>query len=123
MLVFAIFSSPVFAEHVIDDSENPQYLVSLSSNSVTFKDDILTLKGVPLAVYFTDRLVRKAGHLTLEEFIAMWNQGADEYMDNPPNAELAIYEKDGDKHSVVILSKPKLNGVSGIDFSFDGASS
>ncbi len=71
---------------------------------------MLTLKGLPLAVYFTDRPVRKAGHLTLEEFIAMWNQRADEYQLDPPNAELAIYKEDGDKHSVLILGKPELNG-------------
>ena len=30
--------------------------------------------------------------------------------DNPPNAELAIYDKKGDKHAVFILSRPEVKG-------------
>ncbi|TDI91159.1 MAG: hypothetical protein E2O72_02580, partial [Candidatus Dadabacteria bacterium] len=51
----------VFAEHVIDDSKNPRYLFTLASASGTFEGDTLTLKGVPLVVYFSDRPVRVAG--------------------------------------------------------------
>ena len=51
----------VFAEHVIDNSKEPQYLFTLASKSGTFEGDILTLKGIPLVVYFSDRPVRVAG--------------------------------------------------------------
>jgi len=100
----------VFAENVIDDSKNPQYLFTLASKSGTFEGDTLTLKGIPLVVYFSDRPVRVAGHITLEKFAGMWDNGVDNFKDNPPNAELAIYDKKGDKHAVLIISRPEVKG-------------
>ena len=114
--IFAVFvilmllSGFSFAEHVIDDSQNPQYLLSLASTSGSFEDDTLVLKGVPLVVYFSDRPVRKAGHMSLENLVELWDSGTNNFNDNPPNAELSIYDKKGDMHSVLILSKPELNG-------------
>ena len=99
-----------FADPVIDDSKNAQYLFTLASKSGTFEKDILTLKGVPLVVYFSDRPVRKSGHISLEEFIQMWDQGVDSFRDNPPNAELALFDKKRDEHAVVVLRNPKVAG-------------
>ena len=102
----------LFAEKVIDDSKNPEYLVTLTSKSGTFKGDTLTLKGVPLVVYFSDRPKRVAGHLSLEEFIEIWDKKENNFKNDPPNALLSIYEVSGDKHAVVIISKPKVRGDS-----------
>jgi hypothetical protein len=40
----------------------------------------------------------------------MWDQGVDNFKDDPPNAELAIYEESGVKHAVLILGKPAVEG-------------
>ena len=98
----------VFAEHVIDDSKEPRYLFTLASKSGTFEGDTLTLKGIPLVVYFSDRPVRVAGHITLEKFAGMWDKGVNSFKADPPNAELAIYDKKGDKHAVLIISRPEI---------------
>jgi len=100
----------VFAEHVIDDSKNPQYLFTLASKSGTLEGDTLTLKGVPLVVYFSNRPVRISGHISLEKFVGMWDKGVDNFKVDPPNAELAIYDKSGDKHDVLIISRPEVKG-------------
>ena len=100
----------VFAEHVIDNSKEPQYLFTLASKSGTFEGDILTLKGIPLVVYFSDRPVRVAGHITLEKFAGMWDKGVNSFKADPPNAELAIYDKKGDKHAILIISSPEVKG-------------
>jgi len=100
----------VFAEHVIDNSKEPQYLFTLASKSGTFEGDILTLKGIPLVVYFSDRPVRVAGHITLEKFAGMWDKGVNNFKADPPNAELAIYDKKGDKHAILIISSPEVKG-------------
>ena len=100
----------VFAEHVIDDSKNPQYLFTLASESGTLEGDTLSLKGVPLVVYFADRPVRKAGHMSLTKFVEMWDKGVDNFKEDPPSAELAVYEEGGDEHCVVILSAPEIKG-------------
>lgn len=115
--IFVIFltvliaaSGSAFAQNIIDDSESPQYLFTLAGNSGTFEGDVLTMKGVPLVVYFTDRPVRRAGHLSLEKFVGLWDKGLDDFKNNPPNAELAIYEQNGDKHAIIILGHPVSNG-------------
>ena len=110
ILIFILTLVPglLFAENVIDDSKNPQYLFTLASKSGTFKGDTLTLKGIPLVVYFSDRPYRTSGHLSLEDFVKLWDKGVNNFKNDPPNAELSIYKESGDKHAVVIIKKPKV---------------
>jgi len=93
----------VFAENVIDDSENPGYLFVLSATSGSLKGDTLTLNGVPNVIYFSDRPARKAGHMSLSEFIEMWDKGVDSFKADPPNATLSVLKKEGAKNVVVEL--------------------
>ena len=93
-----------------DDSETVPSLFTLAGMSGTLKGDELTLNGVPLVVYFTDRPMRKAGSISLKRFTKMWDRGENSFKEDPPSAELAVYEKSGDKHVVLILEKPKVNG-------------
>jgi len=93
----------VFAENVIDDSKNTGYLYVISGTSGSLDGDTLTLNGVPNVVYFTDRPARKAGHMSLSEFIEMWNKGSDSFKSDPPNATLSVLKKDGAKNIVVEL--------------------
>ncbi len=109
-VILTLAAGVVSAENVIDDSKNPEYLFTMASKSGTFEGDTLTLKGAPLIVYFSDRPVRAAGHITLEKFVAMWDKGVDNFKADPPDAELAIYEESGDKHAVLILSRPEVKG-------------
>ena len=110
VLLLALFSNPLHAEQVVDDSQKPQFLFTLASKEGTFDKNILTLKDVPLVVYFSDRPVRKAGHISLGEFVSIWEKGADSFKNDPPNAELALFEKKSDKHAVVIISNPEVKG-------------
>ncbi len=101
----------VFAEHVIDDSKNTGYLYVISGTSGSLDGDTLTLNGVPNVIYFSDRPARKAGHMSLSEFIEMWNRGSDSYKADPPNATLSILDKAGAKNIVVeILSVEQKSG-------------
>ena len=95
---------------VISDAKNIRYLFTMAAKSGTSAGDTLTLKGVPLVVYFADRPYRVAGHMNLESFLQLWDKGVDNFKDNPPNAQLAIYEESGDKHAVLIISKQAVNG-------------
>lgn len=108
VLMLTMFSGLVSAETVIDNSTNHEYLFTLASKSGTLEEDKITLNDVPLVVYFADRPVRKAGHVSLEKFVSKWDKGFDNFKEDPPTAELAIYDEGGDKHAVLIISRPEV---------------
>ncbi len=74
------------------------------STSGSLKGDTLTLNGVPNVIYFSDRPARKAGHMSLSEFVEMWNKGSDSFKADPPNATLSVLKKDGANNIVVELT-------------------
>jgi len=79
------------------------YLFVLSSTSGSLEGDILTLNGVPNVIYFSDRPARKAGHMSVSEFIEMWDKGDDSFKADPPNATLSVLKKEGARNVVVEL--------------------
>jgi len=95
----------VFAEHVIDDSKNTGYLYVISGTSGSLEGDTLTLNGVPNVVYFSDRPNRIAGHLSLSNFVEMWDKGVDSFKADPPNATLSVLKKEEAKNVVVDLTE------------------
>jgi len=108
-VMLTLVTGLVFAEHVIDDSKNTGYLFVLSATSGSLKGDTLTLNGVPNVLYFSDRPARKAGHMSLSEFIEGWNKGSDSYKADPPNATLSVLNKDGAKNVVVEIMSVEQN--------------
>jgi len=106
-VILMLVPSLVFAEHVIDDSENPGYLFVLSATSGSLKGDTLTLNGVPNVIYFSDRPARKVGHISVSEFIEMWDKGVDSFKADPPNATLSILGKVDEMNVVVELMSVK----------------
>jgi len=93
----------VFAEHVIDDSKNPGYLYVISGTSGSLDGDKLTLNGVPNVIYFSDRPARISGHMSLTNFVEMWDNGGDSFKADPPNATLSVFTKEGVENVVVEL--------------------
>lgn len=64
-------------------------------------------------LFFTDRPVRMAGHYhTRDEFLPAWNEGADNFAKDPPNATLSMLEVGkADLQNVVIkLKNPRMHG-------------
>lgn len=109
-LTIGFASANAGPQTVIDDSDAPAYLFTMTAESGTYVGDKVTLKGVPLVVYFSDRPHRIAGHMDLEKFLDIWADGVDRFKNDPPNAELAIYDENGDKHPVLVISKPVVDG-------------
>ena len=106
-------TTAVFADHVIDDSEKPQYLYVMSATSGSFDGETLTLTGVPSVVYFSDRPYRITGHLSVEKFVELWGEGADSFAADPPNATLSIYDAGGNNDVVIELAgAPDISGDS-----------
>jgi len=93
----------VFAEHVIDDSKNPGYLFVISGTSGSLDGDTLKLNGVSNVIYFSDRPDRVAGHISVSQFVELWDKGSDSFKADPPNANLSVLTKSGAKNVVVEL--------------------
>jgi len=102
-VMLTLVSGLVFAENVIDDSKNTGYLFVISGTSGLLNGDTLTLNGVPNVIYFSDRPVRVAGHLSLEKFVESWNKGSDGFKADPPNATLSVLNKEEANNIVVEL--------------------
>ena len=103
-LVLVAAATSVTASHVINESENPQFLFVMSAVSGSFDGETLTLTGIPSVVYFSDRPYRIAGHMSLDEFVEMWEEGIDNYAVDPPNATLSIYDDSGDINVVIEIT-------------------
>ena len=73
----------------------------------------LTLKGVsPTTLWFTDRPVRMAGHFSMKEYLATWEEGKDNFTADPPNGTLSVFEAGQDEllDVVVKLQNPRVQG-------------
>ena len=82
-----------------------------------FKADGKTLRLINVgqqALYFSDRPVRIAGHLTMPAYMDEWKagEGPDNFGANPPNATLSVYEpgRNDNTLTVVEISNPVIEG-------------
>ncbi|MCP4231908.1 MAG: hypothetical protein GY771_17405, partial [bacterium] len=111
-LVMAIILTVIpeigYGEHIISSKDKPEFLFVFSAKSGTFDGDTVTLKDVPLVIYFSDRPYRIAGHISLGEFVELWGEGTVSFEMDPPNATLSILKEDGNIDIVVELTNPKL---------------
>jgi hypothetical protein len=82
-----------------------------------FKADGKTLRLINAGqqtLYFSDRPVRIAGHLTMPAYMDEWKagEGPDNFGANPPNATLSVYESGRNDNTlcVVEISHPVIEG-------------
>jgi hypothetical protein len=81
------------------------------------KADDKTLRLVNVGqqtLYFSDRPVRIAGHMTMQAYLDEWKAGAgaDDFESDPPNATLSVYESGNKENTltVVEISHPVIDG-------------
>jgi len=71
-------------------------------------------RTAPQTIYFSDRPVRVAGHITMPAFLEEWTTaaGPNNFSKDPPNATLSVYEpgKESNTLTVVEISKPVVDG-------------
>jgi len=88
-------------------------LFVINSRGAALKGDQLILTGVaPSAIVFADRPVRAAGHDLTARIVEDWGSGTDNFAEDPPNATVSVFTKDGVgvKDIVLVLKSPKLEG-------------
>jgi hypothetical protein len=92
-----------------------QLMFVQSSESLRADDKTLRLVNVsPQTIYFTDRPVRMAGHITMPAYLKEWTTaaGPDNFSKDPPNATLSVYEAGDSANTltVVEISHPVVEG-------------
>jgi hypothetical protein len=108
---------------IMTDSEThliEEMFVQLAKGATT-TDGSLTLVGAsPSTLYFSDRPERVVGHMTTQQFVEEWNEGADSFASDPPNAVLSFVEPGADtpRDVVVVLHDPTI-GDDSISYAID----
>jgi hypothetical protein len=108
VLLLATLVSPALAE-----DEACDMLFVQDAKAMVFDGSQLTLKDAnPNIIFFCDRPVRTAGHMTRDAFMKLVTEGENSFADNPPNAAVSIVgAKDEVTEVVVTLSKmPQVRG-------------
>ena len=92
-----------------------QLMFVQSAESLKADDKTLRLVNAsPQTIWFTDRPVREAGHITMADYLKEWTAaaGPNNFSKTPPNATLSVYEpgKEGNTLTVVEISQPVIEG-------------
>ena len=86
--------------------EKVQLMFVQSAESLKADDKTLRLVHVsPQTIWFTDRPVRKAGHVTMANYMKEWTAaaGKDNFSKDPPNATLSVYEAGQAENTLTVV--------------------
>lgn len=97
-------------EHVIDDSQAQNYLFVMSGKEGKLEGEKLVIKNINRVVYFSDRPQRKAGHISLQQFVDNWDKGEMSFASVSPNAALSYVKDDRHVNKIIELSSPVIDG-------------
>jgi len=98
-------------------TDEPKVQLMFVQTAEDLKADGNTLRLVNVGqqtLYFSDRPVRVAGHLTMPAYLDEWKagEGPDNFGSDPPNATLSVYESGRHENTlaVVKISRPVIDG-------------
>ena len=98
-------------KELIERLEAEQSMFVQTAQGITSDGETLTLTGVtPSTLYFSDRPQRVVGHMSTSDFVDLWDEGANSFKDDPPNAVVAFLEPGDDvpEDAVVVIRDPRL---------------
>jgi hypothetical protein len=100
------------------DEDACDMLFVQDAKAMVFDGNRLTLKGAnPNIIFFCDRPVRTAGHMTRDAFMKLVSEGEAGFASNPPNAAISIFGASNEVTEVVV-TLPKRPVVNGDDLIF-----
>ena len=112
IILVILFLLAALTSLVLAEEETCDMLFVQDAKAMVFDGSLLTLKEAnPNIIFFCDRPVRIAGHMTRDAFMKLVTKGEDSFADNPPNAAVSIIDAKGEvTEAVVTLNKrPQLN--------------
>ncbi len=96
---------PSFAAAETD--EEVDFLFVQAAAKISLKDGLLRLETAnPHTLYFSDRPDKISGILPTKDFVEHWDEGTDNFQEEPPNAVLVLHQDDKPHVSVVVLRDP-----------------
>ncbi len=110
-----LISSLSLAEAKKEEKEKIQLMFVQTADDLKTDEKTLRLINVgQQTLYFSDRPVRLAGHVSMPAYLDEWKAGAgpDNFANDPPNATLSVYEggKAENTLAVVEISHPIIEG-------------
>lgn len=102
-----------FSQAAHADEEGCNALFVIRAKGMSFDGSRMVLRGTdPNITYFCDRPVRTAGHMTIDAMKEIVTRGKNNFLENPPNAAVSIFDADGNITDVVVVlpSAPKVKG-------------
>ena len=109
--LFSVAAAFMVSGSVMAADEPIELLFIQNAQEVAFGPKTMTLKGVsPSVIFFSDRPNRVAGHVVLSGFLQAWEEGADSFAEDPPNAGVSIVDEGKITDVIVTLSNPRHEG-------------
>jgi hypothetical protein len=92
-----------------------QLMFVQSAEGLTADDKTLRLVNLsPQTIWFTDRPVRQAGHVTTQAYMTEWTAaaGPNNFSKDPPNSTLSVYQAGQRDNTLTVIevSEPKVEG-------------
>ena len=110
-VILILFAAWALLAHA--EEEACDMLFVQDAKAMVFDGAQLTLKDAnPNIIFFCDRPIRTAGHLTLEAFMKLVTEGENNFKENPPNAAISIFGASNEVTEVVVglPERPVLRG-------------
>jgi hypothetical protein len=101
----------IHAQNLATETSEMSLLFVQNAQGITYDSasKLLTLEGVsPVVTFFAERPDRVAGHVLLPGFVEIWEEGADSFKKDPPNASLSIFDGKQIQSVVVELAEPRI---------------
>lgn len=114
-LTLIVAAAITLPQMVRSEEEKVQLMFVQTAEDMKADDNTLRLVNVgQQTLYFSDRPVRIAGHMTMPAYMDEWKAGAgaNDFASDPPNATLSVYEpgKKENTLTVVEISHPVIDG-------------
>jgi hypothetical protein len=101
------------SEPLAESDETCQAMFVQSAQGMSYDGARLTLEGAsPDIIYFCDRPVREAGHLTWDALMELGGSGKESFEVDEPNAAVSVFGPDGEviEAVVTLTARPSMSG-------------
>jgi len=102
----AVATLPLSPSRAVAADDKVQLMFVQSAERLKADDKTLRLVNVsPQTIYFTDRPVRQAGHVTMPNYLKEWSAaaGPNNFSKDPPNATLSVYEPGKSENTLTVV--------------------